>query len=324
MIVGASFNYFSLYNEPSQAFVAYQYFLHVVPTTYIAPRSAPLRTNQYSVTHYTTKFDHGQGTPGIFFKFDLDPLHLTIHQRTTTFFQLLIRWVSPRYLQWSRSLTDRPSRCVGVIGGVFVCTGYAIRVTARAVEVVTGLDKSEGLVAANATGVKAGLRQKWGGNSIRPRNTAGRMVPQGTGWVLDGSGSPYGGYGNTPATSVFSPQSSYLNSASPGLAPPAPLPGTPSIGLGISPTPFGSAAAPPPPPPPRPPRSPGIGSPGVPTAAASYSPHSVASPRPLPGAPAYAHFPPTPNAANGGEFSPALSSPASLRGSRPSPRPHAD
>jgi hypothetical protein len=29
------------------AFVAYQYCLHVVPTTYIAPRSAPLHTNQY-------------------------------------------------------------------------------------------------------------------------------------------------------------------------------------------------------------------------------------------------------------------------------------
>ncbi|KAF8155291.1 hypothetical protein K438DRAFT_1621889, partial [Mycena galopus ATCC 62051] len=29
------------------AFVAYQYFLHVVPTTYIAPRSVPLHMNQY-------------------------------------------------------------------------------------------------------------------------------------------------------------------------------------------------------------------------------------------------------------------------------------
>jgi hypothetical protein len=73
------------------AFIAYQYFLHVVPTTYIPPRSQPLRTNQYSVTHYTRQADHGQGTPGIFFKFELDPLHISIHQRTTTFGQFFIR-----------------------------------------------------------------------------------------------------------------------------------------------------------------------------------------------------------------------------------------
>jgi len=73
------------------AFIAYQYFLHVVPTTYVAPRSQPLRTNQYSVTHYTRQVDHGRGTPGIFFKFELDPLNIAIHQRTTTFGQFFIR-----------------------------------------------------------------------------------------------------------------------------------------------------------------------------------------------------------------------------------------
>lgn len=75
------------------AFIAYQYFLHVVPTTYIAPRSQPLHANQYSVTHYTRQVDHGQGTPGIFFKFELDPLNIAIHQRTTTFGQFFVRCV---------------------------------------------------------------------------------------------------------------------------------------------------------------------------------------------------------------------------------------
>lgn len=75
----------------SSAFMAYQYFLHVVPTTYIAPRSSPLHTHQYSVTHYTRTLTHDTGTPGIFFKFDLDPMRLSIHQRTTTFVQLIIR-----------------------------------------------------------------------------------------------------------------------------------------------------------------------------------------------------------------------------------------
>ncbi|KAK0193298.1 DUF1692-domain-containing protein [Armillaria mellea] len=119
-------------------FVAYQYFLHVVPTTYIATRSKPLHTHQYSVTHYTRVLQHNRGTPGIFFKFDLDPMSLTIHQRTTTFAQLLIR-------------------CVGVVGG--------------SVEVVAGAD-DPGLVAAEASGAKIGkgLRAKWGGGEIRSRS----------------------------------------------------------------------------------------------------------------------------------------------------------
>lgn len=74
-------------------FMAYQYFLTVVPTTFIAPRSAPLRTHQYSVTHYERVLEHDKGAPGIFFKFDLEPLALSIHQRTTTFIQLLIRYM---------------------------------------------------------------------------------------------------------------------------------------------------------------------------------------------------------------------------------------
>lgn len=65
-----------------------------MPTTYIAARSAPLYTHQYSVTHYTRKLDSHQGTPGIFFKFDLEPLALQIHQRTTTLVQLMIRFAS--------------------------------------------------------------------------------------------------------------------------------------------------------------------------------------------------------------------------------------
>ncbi|KZT27253.1 endoplasmic reticulum-derived transport vesicle ERV46 [Neolentinus lepideus HHB14362 ss-1] len=83
---------FEMTEEP---FVAYQYFLHVVPTTYIAPRSSPLYTHQYSVTHYTRTLQPDRGTPGIFFKFDLDPMQITIHQRTTTFIQFLIRHVLP-------------------------------------------------------------------------------------------------------------------------------------------------------------------------------------------------------------------------------------
>ncbi|KAF8992354.1 endoplasmic reticulum vesicle transporter-domain-containing protein [Cyathus striatus] len=178
-------NSFEVTTEP---FVAYQYFLHVVPTTYIAPRSTPLHTHQYSVTHYTRVMEHNRGTPGIFFKFDIEPLSITIHQRTTSLLQLFIR-------------------VVGVIGGVFVCVGYGLRVSRKVGEVVSGKDKQEGLVAAQASGARVGLRAKWSGAELRSRNKTGVSAPSSP-WYDTGSGagrpqmqSPY-----LPSPSVFASQ----------------------------------------------------------------------------------------------------------------------
>ncbi|KAG8213457.1 endoplasmic reticulum vesicle transporter-domain-containing protein [Butyriboletus roseoflavus] len=208
-----------------ERFVAYQYYLHVVPTTYVAPRSPPLHTNQYSVTHYVRNIDiHHKGTPGIFFKFELDPMVITIHQRTTSFVQLLIR-------------------CVGVIGGVFTCTSYFLRVTVRAIEAVSGADSTPGIVAAESTGVK----RKWAGGSLRARPNAnsGRVVRQGNGWVVEGAGTPYS---PTPAQGGFGPPSPYPYTpfSSATLGPPPPpsasasttygpgsVPSTPGVGLGL-------------------------------------------------------------------------------------------
>lgn len=49
--------------------------------------------NQYAVTEATRAFDHGKGVPGIFFKYDLEPMSITIRERTTTLYQFLIRLV---------------------------------------------------------------------------------------------------------------------------------------------------------------------------------------------------------------------------------------
>ncbi|KAJ6578125.1 endoplasmic reticulum vesicle transporter-domain-containing protein [Mycena capillaripes] len=267
-------------------FIAYQYFLHVVPTTYIAPRSSPLRTNQYSVTHYTRVLDHHSGTPGIFFKFDLDPMSLTIHQRTTSFIQFIIR-------------------CVGVIGGVFTCMGYAIKVTTAAVEAVTG-DTSAEITPAVAS--SSSLRTKFSGASLRARPKSGRLIPQGNGWVLEsapGSPAAYGGspYGTPVSASFPTPASPYAGSQGPySPAPPNSQPGTPSaVGLGFPSSAFGP-----------PPGSPGPGgalSPPPPMSARSSSGLGPGprSPRPVsvgsanqmaagsvPGTPQYGVFPPTP------------------------------
>ncbi|KAI6155774.1 endoplasmic reticulum vesicle transporter-domain-containing protein [Pisolithus tinctorius] len=207
-------------NEP---FVAYTYFLHVVPTTYIAPRSPPLHTNQYSVTHYTRTFAHGAGTPGIFFKFELDPMVISIHQRTTSLIHLMIR-------------------CIGVIGGVFTCASYFLRVTVRAVEAVSGTNNTSGIVAAEATGI----RKRWTGGNLRARTSSSRNS-----WIAESSGgitplpsSSYAAnYSTTPVSAGFAtqqasyPYSPYLSAqASPQQGGPGALsvPPTPNTSVGHS------------------------------------------------------------------------------------------
>ncbi|KZT06078.1 DUF1692-domain-containing protein [Laetiporus sulphureus 93-53] len=270
---------FELTHDP---FVAYQYYLHVVPTTYIAPRSAPLHTHQYSVTHYTRKLASHHGTPGIFFKFDMEPLSLTIHQRTTTLVQLLIR-------------------CFGVVGGIFVCMGYAVRITTRAVEAVSGVDRTQGIVAAEASGIGVGIRKRFGSADLRlrPGSNSGRAVRQGSGWTVEG-GTPYGSYAGTPVTAGFPTSAGYPSSPySPSVSSPHPSAPPPhrrnasGLGLGISSPSFGPS-----------PRTSAFSTTGLPfpTAATAGSPYAGGpSVPPTPGSAGngfYTHFPPTPNPAN--------------------------
>ncbi|KAK8864570.1 hypothetical protein IAR55_001820 [Kwoniella newhampshirensis] len=113
------------YEIAQQPFTIFQYFLRVVPTTYIDSARRRLVTSQYAVTDYTRSFEHGKGVPGIFFKFDLEAMSLTIRERTTTLYQFLIR-------------------LVGVIGGVWTVASFGLRVFNRAQKEVTkavGMEK---------------------------------------------------------------------------------------------------------------------------------------------------------------------------------------
>ena len=169
-------------------------------------------------------------------------------------------------------------RCVGVIGGVFVCMGYAVKITTHAVDVVTGADKAP-VIVAEASGVR---RKSFFGGDLHKRGA--RSTDWGS--SLTPGGSPYASYAGSPAPGSSFP-SPYLG----------PTPGTPAgFGLGLSSPGFGPASpamgtaatagspyAP----------SAGLPSPYTPSAPSPYSP-SMPSP-----ANKYAHFPPTPNPANG-------------------------
>lgn len=93
-------------------FTVFQYFVSAVPTLFVDARNRQLHTHQYSVTDYTRQIEHGKGVPGIFIKYDIEPVQLTIHQRSTSLLQFLVR-------------------LAGVVGGVWVCVGYAFRLTNR-------------------------------------------------------------------------------------------------------------------------------------------------------------------------------------------------
>ncbi|KAI8456463.1 hypothetical protein BY996DRAFT_1211979 [Phakopsora pachyrhizi] len=122
-----------------------QYYISVVPTTYIARSGYMLLTNQYSVTDMSRSTDHGKGIPGIFFKYgtscstsyesfilytfihittskgpllevmtffyfillhtDIEPMHLTIHEKATSLIQFLVRLTA-------------------MIGGIVVCSSW--------------------------------------------------------------------------------------------------------------------------------------------------------------------------------------------------------
>jgi hypothetical protein len=89
-------------NSPSffllTACMSYLYFLTTVPTSYYAPRSAPLHTNSYSVRHYKRVLADNPGMLGIFCKFELERMRLGIHQKTTSFVQLMIRCIFSLFL----------------------------------------------------------------------------------------------------------------------------------------------------------------------------------------------------------------------------------
>lgn len=154
---------------------------------------------------------HGRGTPGIFFKFDIDPIEMTIFQRTTTFTQFMMR-------------------LCGVIGGVWVCAGWAFKVTSKAATYVAGKGDDGEIVKQSE--MKKSATQRWAGGELRNRANN---------WSIDG-GSPYNSTFSPYATSpqvgfqspvngngYFSPAAQSPNVSSPHAAQPPPINGASPI-----------------------------------------------------------------------------------------------
>lgn len=61
-------------------FEIFQYAISVVPTTYVDRRNNVLLTNQYAVTDSHKRFKEGHTIPGIFFKYDIEPISVQISE----------------------------------------------------------------------------------------------------------------------------------------------------------------------------------------------------------------------------------------------------
>jgi len=131
---------------------------------------------------------------------------IAVHQRTTTFIQFLVR-------------------VVGVIGGVWVCAGWAFKIGGKAAEVVVGSSDEDTLVAEATSSSR---KSRWAGGNLNKRKAL-------AGW--DESGSPrwsgpatsnhlYGSFTPSPV-----PGTSFNTNAA------APFPSTPFSG-GIPASPY--------------------------------------------------------------------------------------
>ncbi|KAI8065974.1 endoplasmic reticulum vesicle transporter-domain-containing protein [Thamnidium elegans] len=73
-------------------FEIFQYTISVVPTSYIDRKGNYLETNQYAVTDMHKTFREGQAVPGIFFRYEMEPITVQISEvRTQSFMYFLVR-----------------------------------------------------------------------------------------------------------------------------------------------------------------------------------------------------------------------------------------
>jgi endoplasmic reticulum-Golgi intermediate compartment protein 2 len=83
-------------NTASSHFYKFQYFMSVVPTTYqvgASSSSNAIHTNQYAVTEQSTEINE-RTIPGIFFKYDIEPILLNIVEDRDSFFVFLVKIVN--------------------------------------------------------------------------------------------------------------------------------------------------------------------------------------------------------------------------------------
>lgn len=160
-----------------------------MPTTYIDASRRKLITSQYAVTDYSRSFEHGKGVPGLFFKYDLEPMSVVIRERTTSLFQFLIRLAGVvgqsllgRLEFWERKLIFKT---VFHLGGVWTVAAFALRVFNRATlkvsKVIVG--EKEYIPSSLHTPLPAAIKREQSRSGYFTSGSTSTLVSRATGWV---------------------------------------------------------------------------------------------------------------------------------------------
>jgi endoplasmic reticulum-Golgi intermediate compartment protein 2 len=88
----------STVNGATAHFHKFQYFLSVVPTVYSVGRASSsharaIFTNQYAVTEQSSEINE-RNIPGIFFKYDIEPILLNVEEFRDSIFVFLIKVIN--------------------------------------------------------------------------------------------------------------------------------------------------------------------------------------------------------------------------------------
>ncbi|KAI3641098.1 hypothetical protein MIR68_000877 [Amoeboaphelidium protococcarum] len=78
-------------------FAAMSYFINVIPTTYQDQSGNVLITNQYAYTHHKREWvdeSAAQTTPGLFFRYDFEPIAVQVSEQSTSITRFLLRVAS--------------------------------------------------------------------------------------------------------------------------------------------------------------------------------------------------------------------------------------
>lgn len=119
-------------NEASAHFYRFQYFMSVVPTVYSVGHadrrgSRSIFTNQYAVTEQSAEIDQ-RAIPGIFFKYDIEPILLYVEESRDGFLLFVLRIVNVlsgalvaghwgfTISDWMREVLNRRRRRTGTDG----------------------------------------------------------------------------------------------------------------------------------------------------------------------------------------------------------------
>lgn len=150
------------------------------------------------MTDYSRSFEHGKGVPGLFFKYDLEPMSVVIRERTTSLFQFLIRlagvvgqsfFLFENVEKWKELIKIRID-----LGGVWTVAAFALRVFNRATrEVSKAVVGEKEYIPSSLHTPSPAMKREQSGSGYFTNDSPSTLVSRATSWVSGNNSSNPGG-----------------------------------------------------------------------------------------------------------------------------------